>query len=82
MPVSVSFEGVETGTRAQLTLLTGPEDPYAYNDPWSGVNVVETTNNVLEANEEGAFEFEMPELSVAVLDTHFEEESELEESSK
>lgn len=81
MPVSVSFEGVEPGTRAQLILLTGPEDPYAYNDPWSGVNVVETTNKLLEANAEGAFEFEMPELSVAVLDTYFEE-SELDESSK
>lgn len=70
MPVTVTFEGVEAGTQAELTLLTGPEDPFGYNDPWTGINVVETTKTVIEAGENG-FEFVMPELSVAVLDTYF-----------
>ena len=74
MPVTVAFEGVESGTQAELTLLTGPEDPFGYNDPWTGVNVVETTKTILEAGESG-FEFVMPELSVAVLDTYFEDGS-------
>ncbi|KAL2111019.1 hypothetical protein VUR80DRAFT_376 [Thermomyces stellatus] len=70
VPVTVTFEGVEAGTQAELTLLTGPEDPFGYNDPWTGINVVETTKTVIEAGENG-FEFVMPELSVAVLDTYF-----------
>jgi alpha-N-arabinofuranosidase len=70
VPVSVTFEGVEAGTKAELTLLTNSaKDPYAYNDPHTGVNIVESTVTVLEANEEGAFVFSLPELSVAVLDT-------------
>ena len=72
VPVNVAFEGVEPGTQAELTLLTGPEDPFGYNDPWTGVNVVETTKTVIEAGENG-FEFVMPELSVAVLDTYLGE---------
>ena len=70
MPVKVAFEGVEAGTKAELTLLTGPEDPFGYNDPWTGVNVVTTTKTILEAGS-GGFEFTMPQLSVAVLDTNF-----------
>lgn len=72
MPVKVAFEGVEAGTKAELTLLTGPEDPFGYNDPWSGVNVITTTKTILEAGSDG-FEFTMPQLSVAVLDTQFGE---------
>ncbi|MBE3047231.1 hypothetical protein IMZ48_32850 [Candidatus Bathyarchaeota archaeon] len=71
MPVTVSFEGVEPGTEAELTLLTGPEDPFGYNDPKTGVNVVKTTKTIIKAGENG-FEFVMPELSVAALDTYFE----------
>lgn len=82
VPVSVAFEGVEPGTRAELTLLTGPEDPYAYNDPWTGENVVKTTKSVLEANQDGEFQFEMPELSVAVLDTLVEEDSTTEDPAE
>lgn len=70
MPVTVAFEGVEAGTKAELTLLTGPEDPFGHNDPWTGVNVVTTTKTILEAGSDG-FEFTMPQLSVAVLDTNF-----------
>ncbi|ROT42655.1 glycoside hydrolase [Sodiomyces alkalinus F11] len=72
IPVSLSFEGVEEGTKALLTMLTNAEedkDPYAYNDPHLGNNAVERTTFVLTANEEGAFEFDMPELSIAILDT-------------
>lgn len=69
VPVRITFEGVKAGTQAELTLLTGPEDPYGYNDPWTGVNVVETTKTSVTADADGVFSFDMPDLSVAVLDT-------------
>ncbi|KAF4920880.1 Alpha-L-arabinofuranosidase A [Colletotrichum viniferum] len=70
VPVTVKFEGVEAGTKASLTVLTNPSgDPFAYNDPHTGVNIVDTQTLVLTANEDGAFNFTLPELSVAVLDT-------------
>lgn len=70
VPVSVKFEGVQPGTQAALTILTNPGgDPYAVNDPATGVNIVETTTQILTASSEGVFEFSMSELSVAVLDT-------------
>jgi alpha-N-arabinofuranosidase len=53
IPISVHFQGVKPGTKANLTLLTNPSgDPFAYNDPHTGM-----------------FKFSMPQLSVAVLDT-------------
>ncbi|KAH6989496.1 glycoside hydrolase superfamily [Ilyonectria sp. MPI-CAGE-AT-0026] len=68
VPITVAFEGVKAGTKAELTVLTNnSEDPYAYNDPLTGVNIVDRTTTVLEANEKGVFEFVLPELSVAVL---------------
>lgn len=71
--VSVTFEGVQAGTQAALTVLTNPGgDPYAVNDPATGVNVVDTSTQILTAGAEGKFEFMMPELSVAVLDTDVE----------
>ncbi|KAF2022959.1 glycoside hydrolase [Setomelanomma holmii] len=70
VPVSVHFQGVTPGTKAQLTLLTNPSgDPFAYNDPRTGVNIVNTTNTILTAGYSGSFDFSMPQLSVAVLDT-------------
>ncbi|CAG9979632.1 unnamed protein product [Clonostachys byssicola] len=73
--VSVSFEGVEAGTQAQLTVLTNPGgDPFAYNDPHTGVNIVSKDTVVLSAGDGGAFEFQLPELSVAVLDTEKKKE--------
>ncbi|KAK3711850.1 hypothetical protein LTR37_009368 [Vermiconidia calcicola] len=70
VPIKVAFEGVEAGTKAQLSMATQPEgDPWAYNDPFAGVNVVDVSRRVVTANGEGVFEFAMPELSVAVLDT-------------
>ncbi|KAF2113834.1 glycoside hydrolase superfamily [Lophiotrema nucula] len=67
-PVNIKVEGVEKGTRAQLTLLTSDGGPFAYNDPATGNNAVVTTTKVVVADGEGVFGFEMPELSVAVLD--------------
>ena len=69
VPVSVTFEGVKAGTAAQLTVLTGPADPYGYNDPWTRVNVVKTAKRSVTAGANGAFSFTLPPLSVAVLDT-------------
>lgn len=70
VPVSVHFQGVKPGTKANLTLLTNPSgDPFAYNDPHTGVNIVKTTSSMLEADFGGKFNFEMPQLSVGVLDT-------------
>lgn len=72
-PVKVGFEGVEEGRKAQLTLLTGSEGPFGYNDPKTGNNVVKETTDVLVANGEGVFEWVMPELSVAVLEVSGDE---------
>ncbi|KAF5026445.1 hypothetical protein F66182_1432 [Fusarium sp. NRRL 66182] len=70
VPVSLSFEGLQPGTQAELTLLTNAvADPFAYNDPHTGVNIVNSTKAVLKADSKGAFNFQLPELSVAVLET-------------
>ncbi|KAL7620599.1 hypothetical protein AAE478_009594 [Parahypoxylon ruwenzoriense] len=70
VPVKLTFEGVEPGTTAELTILTGPENPYGINDPVTGVNVVKTGKKTIRANQNGSFEFALPNLSVAVLDTN------------
>ncbi|KAF4956226.1 hypothetical protein FSARC_11625 [Fusarium sarcochroum] len=70
VPVSLSFQGVKPGAQAKLTLLTNlKDDPFAHNDPHTGVNIVKTTKTVLKADRKGAFNFKLPELSVAVLET-------------
>ncbi|KAF1968451.1 alpha-L-arabinofuranosidase [Bimuria novae-zelandiae CBS 107.79] len=70
VPVSVHFQGVAPGTKASLTVLTNAVgDPYAFNNPFTGINIVNTTTSELSAGVSGAFEFVLPELSVAVLDT-------------
>lgn len=70
VPVSVQFQGVNPGTKASLTVLTNSVgDPYAYNDPRTGINIVNTTSSVITAGSAGTFEFSLPQLSVAVLDT-------------
>ncbi|KAK2811992.1 hypothetical protein FQN50_001700 [Emmonsiellopsis sp. PD_5] len=69
VPVSLSFEGVKAGTKAILRVLQGNGDPYAYNDPFKGENIVQSTTVKIKANKSGAFEFELPELSIAVLET-------------
>ena len=68
--ITVAFEGVEPGTEATLsTAIQADGDPWAYNDPFTQVNVVETNVEIVTANADGVFEFTMPELSVGVLDT-------------
>ena len=69
VPVSLQLEGYDKGDKATLTVLTGPEDPYGYNDPWKQNNVVKETTTTLKAGEEGTFSFTLPQLSIAVLET-------------
>ncbi|KAH9903745.1 alpha-L-arabinofuranosidase [Xylariomycetidae sp. FL2044] len=74
VPVKLTFEGpgaaaLEPGATAELTVLTGPADPYEINDPYTGVNVVKTSTQTITAGDDGSFEFDLPDLSVAVLDT-------------
>lgn len=72
-PVVVRFDGVQRGQKATLTVLTNNVgDPYAYNDPLEGNNIVDSTTTVLTADKKGAFHFSLPQLSVAVLDTDVE----------
>ncbi|KAK6846350.1 hypothetical protein PG987_001538 [Apiospora arundinis] len=69
VPVSLTFEGLRAGTEAELTILSGPEDPYGFNDPFTGVNVVKTTKEKVVSDKEGKFDFSLPNLSIAVLET-------------
>jgi alpha-L-arabinofuranosidase len=72
--VTVTFEDLTPGTRASLTLLTGNGDPYAYNDPHTGVNIVNSTTSSIISNSNAAFQLRLPQWSVAVLDTCIENE--------
>ncbi|KAF2225623.1 glycoside hydrolase superfamily [Elsinoe ampelina] len=70
VPITVAFDGVAAGTKANLTVLTNKvEDNYAYNDPFTGVNIVNTESTEVTADDSGVFAFSLPQLSVAVLDT-------------
>ncbi|KAK8013914.1 alpha-n-arabinofuranosidase A [Apiospora arundinis] len=69
VPVSLTFEGLRAGTEAELTILSGPEDPYGFNDPFTGINVVKTTKEKVVSDKEGKFDFSLPNLSIAVLET-------------
>jgi alpha-L-arabinofuranosidase len=69
VPVKLTFEGVKQGTKAQLTVLTGPKDVYGFNDPYKVTNVVKTTKSTVTAGKDGVFSFKLPNLSVALLDT-------------
>ena len=63
---------MKKGTKAALTVLTNKaDDPFAYNDPHTGVNIVESTTTILKAGKGGSFKFDLPELSIAVLDTDY-----------
>lgn len=52
-----------------MTVQTGPQDPYGYNDPFLQNNVVKESTVTLTAGDKGTFEFSLPPLSVAVLET-------------
>lgn len=75
--VSVQFAGLagkvkqpaKKAATATLTVLTGPVNPYEYNDPWKHNNVVKETKTKLTAKQGGTFSFTLPQLSVAVLET-------------
>jgi alpha-N-arabinofuranosidase len=69
VPVRLTFEGVREGTNAELTVLTGPKNVYGVNDPNTGVNVVKTKTSNIKADKGGVFQFSLPDMSVAVLDT-------------
>ncbi|KAI2465170.1 glycoside hydrolase family 51 protein [Annulohypoxylon bovei var. microspora] len=69
VPVNLSFEGVTPGTTGELTILTGPIDPYGVNSPYTGVNVVETNTMKIQTDDNGSFQFALPNLSIAVLET-------------
>ncbi|KAB5542523.1 glycoside hydrolase superfamily [Coniochaeta sp. 2T2.1] len=69
VPVSLKFQGYSKGATATLTVLTGPENPYGYNDPFTHVNVVKETTSTVTAGDDGSFQFSLPELSIAVLET-------------
>lgn len=68
VPVALRFDGLRPGAKAELTLLTGPENVYEHNAP-GGPNVVRTTTEKLVADDAGVFNFALPDMSVAVLDT-------------
>ncbi|KAK3319529.1 glycoside hydrolase superfamily [Cercophora scortea] len=76
--VSLQFESKNDAkpkaARATLTVLTGPKDPYAVNDSFTRVNVVNETMSALTADEKGLFKFSLPPLSVAVFETGGERE--------
>lgn len=69
VPVSLKFDGFPPGATATLTVLTGPDNPYGYNDPFTHVNVVKETTSTVTAGDGGVFQFSLPQLSVAVLET-------------
>ncbi|KAI5208986.1 putative vacuolar segregation protein [Aureobasidium subglaciale] len=67
VPVSVLFKGVTAGTTATLTILTAPSGD-SYNAV--GTQMVQTTNTSIKASAGGVFKFELPNLSVSVLEVH------------
>ena len=65
VPFTVRFDSVKQGTPANLTVLTAPED-MSYADV--GNNPVKTMTRTIECDGDG-YSFELPPLSVAVLET-------------
>ncbi|KAI9935036.1 hypothetical protein ASPWEDRAFT_44615 [Aspergillus wentii DTO 134E9] len=68
VPVSLTFSGVDAGTLAELTVLTAGS-PFAMNEVGGESNVVVRNVSTVTAGTEGVFEFELPDLSVAILKT-------------
>ncbi|KAL9061117.1 MAG: hypothetical protein Q9162_000262 [Coniocarpon cinnabarinum] len=67
VPITVTFDGVSGGTSAQLTVMSAP-DPLAMNTA-AGTSVINTQVTQVTADENGAFTFNVPDLSVAILET-------------
>ena len=67
VPVSISFDGLNAGSTATLTILTAPAAD-SYND--IGSNVVASENKTVTASSNGVFSFNLPALSVSVLEVH------------
>jgi len=67
VPVTVQFDNVAPGTRANLTVLTGA-GPTASNTLNSITGAVVSTSTIVTSGDAG-FVFELPDLSVAVLAT-------------
>ncbi|KAJ5555861.1 Glycoside hydrolase superfamily [Penicillium sp. DV-2018c] len=67
VPVSLTFEGVGRGTKADLTILTAP-DPFAMNEV-GHANIVNSKTTQIKAGKKGEFSFKLPNLSIAVLST-------------
>jgi len=65
VPFNVSFAGVSAGAKAELNVLTAP-DAYSYND--IGSDVVKKSTTTVTASDNGVFSFELPDLSVGVLE--------------
>ena len=68
VPISISFNGVSGGATATLTVLTAPSHD-SYNAP-NKAQVVTSTNTTITAARDGTFKFELPNLSVSVLEVH------------
>lgn len=68
VPVSLTFEGVGRGTKADLTILTAP-DPFSMNEV-GGANLVNSKTTEIKAGKKGEFSFKLPNLSIAVLTTN------------
>lgn len=68
VPVSLTFEGIGRGMTADLTILTAP-DIYSMNEV-GGSNIVNSQTTTIKAGKNGAFSFQLPNLSVAVLSTN------------
>ncbi|KAJ5125069.1 uncharacterized protein N7515_008894 [Penicillium bovifimosum] len=68
VPVSLTFEGVGRGTKADLTILTAA-DPFDMNEV-GGENMVNSKTTKIKAGKKGEFSFKLPNLSIAVLTTN------------
>ncbi|KAL1305728.1 hypothetical protein AAFC00_007314 [Neodothiora populina] len=65
VPMTVSFNSINAGTTANLTVLTAP-GAYSYND--IGSDIVKGNSTILTASSAGAFTFYLPNLSISVLE--------------
>ncbi|KAJ5937569.1 hypothetical protein N7454_003911 [Penicillium verhagenii] len=68
VPISLTFEGVAKGTKADLTILTAP-NAFSMNGV-AETNIVNSKTETIHAGKSGVFSFSLPNLSVAVLTTN------------